>query len=159
MAIGKVRTPIRAFPIPTRICFANPARAFASVENAQAGGVQSQRMCPSCGLITSRQTRCLEIVGRLLGVIMSKLSVHGKPVADYVRRSTTSGEFDEVTYRLMSDGVLLKQTTWTRYGEGRAKRPTSRGPWKIAKVTPRIKANPDLLLSDGFQKKLYPTSV
>jgi hypothetical protein len=25
--------------------------------------------------------------------------------------------------------------------------------WKIAKVTPEIKANRDLLLNDGFQKK------
>jgi hypothetical protein len=29
-------------------------------KNAQAGGYQSQRMCPSCGLITSRQARCLQ---------------------------------------------------------------------------------------------------
>jgi hypothetical protein len=28
--------------------------------NEQMGGLRSQRMCPSCGLITSRQPRCLE---------------------------------------------------------------------------------------------------
>jgi len=28
--------------------------------NEQAGGPRSQRMCPSCGLITSRHARCLE---------------------------------------------------------------------------------------------------
>ncbi|MGA2425250.1 MAG: hypothetical protein ABSG07_14700 [Terriglobales bacterium] len=45
---------------------------------------------------------------------MTKLYVHGEPVADYVGRSTNPGDA-EVTYRLMSDGVLLKQTVWTRY--------------------------------------------
>jgi hypothetical protein len=29
-------------------------------KNAQSGGFQLQRMCPSCGLITSRQARCLQ---------------------------------------------------------------------------------------------------
>ena len=45
---------------------------------------------------------------------MAKLSIHGEPVADYVRRNTHPGEHCEVTYRLMSDGVLLKQMVWTR---------------------------------------------
>jgi len=84
---------------------------------------------------------------------MAKLSIHGEPVADYVRRRTNPGEHCEVTYRLMSDGVLLKQTAWTRNSEARAKQATSKSSWKIAKVTPEIKANPDLLLIHGFEKK------
>ena len=84
---------------------------------------------------------------------MTKLSVHGKPVADYVRRSTNLGKPREVIYRLMSDGVLLKQTVWTRYGETRPKQDAAKSSWKIAKVPPEIKANPDLLLSHGFQKQ------
>jgi hypothetical protein len=84
---------------------------------------------------------------------MAKLSVHGEPVADYVRRSSAAGESRKVIYRLMSDGVLLHQTAWTRYSEARTtKRMTSKSSWKIAKVTTAIKANPDLLLRDGFQK-------
>jgi len=34
---------------------------------------------------------------------MSKLRIHGEPVADYVRRSTNPGEHCEITYRLISD--------------------------------------------------------
>jgi len=77
--------------------------------------------------------------------------VHGEPVADYVRRSTNPGDC-EVTYRLMSDGVLLQQTAWPRR-EARSKRATYKSRWKIAKVTPEIRANPDLLLTHGFQKE------
>jgi hypothetical protein len=84
---------------------------------------------------------------------MVKLYVHGEPVADYVRRSANPGEPCAVTYRLMSDGVLLQQTAWTRYSEGRVKQMMYKSGWKIAKVTPEIKANRDLLLNDGFQKK------
>jgi hypothetical protein len=82
---------------------------------------------------------------------MAKLYVHGEPVADYVQRTTNPGD-PEVTYRLMSDGVLLKQTAWTRYSLVRIKQVTHKSGWKIAKVTPDIRANPDLLLSQGFQK-------
>ena len=53
----------------------------------------------------------------------------------------------------MSDGVLLKRTAWGRYSEARPKQTAYKGSWKIAKVTPEIKANPDLLLTHGFQKK------
>jgi len=84
---------------------------------------------------------------------MAKLCVHGEPVADYVRRSTTPGEPCEVAYRLMSDGVLLKRTVWIRYSEALAKPATYKSRWKIAKLTLEIKANPDLLLSHGFRKK------
>jgi len=38
---------------------------------------------------------------------MSKLSAHGEPIADYVRRSAAAGESRKVIYRLMSDGELL----------------------------------------------------
>jgi hypothetical protein len=51
----------------------------------------------------------------------------------------------------MSDGILMQQTAWTRHKE--AKLGTYKSLWKIAKVTPEIKANPDLLLTQGFQKK------
>ena len=86
---------------------------------------------------------------------MTKLNLHGETVADYVRHSTHSGEYCEVTYRLMSDGVLLQQTLWAR-----SKQAISKSPWKIAKVTPAIKANPDLLLTQGFQKmERYPSSL
>ena len=54
-----------------------------------------------------------------------------------------------MTYRLMSDGVFLEQTVWSKLGPNR--RPHKSG-WEIAKVTPEIKANPDLLLTHGFQK-------
>lgn len=84
---------------------------------------------------------------------MAKLRIHGELVADYVRRSAVRGEPCEVVYRLMSDGVLLKQTAWTRYSEDRVKQMTYRSGWKIARLTPDIMANPDLLLTDGFQKK------
>lgn len=84
-------------------------------------------------------------------VVMARLYVHGEPVADYVRRSTNPGDC-EVTYRLMSDGVLLQQTAWPRR-EARSKRATYKSRWKIAKVTPEIRANPDLLLTHGFQKE------
>ena len=85
-------------------------------------------------------------------VVMAKLSIHGEPVADYVRRSTNPGD-GEVTYRLMSDGVFLKQKVWSRTVKlGPNRRPYKSG-WRIAKVTPEIKANPDLLLTHGFQKK------
>jgi hypothetical protein len=83
---------------------------------------------------------------------MTKLRIHGEPVADYVRRSTNPGEHREVVYRLMSDGVLLKQTAWARHGESRVKQMTHKSGWKVAKVTPDIKDNPDLLLTQGFQK-------
>jgi hypothetical protein len=84
---------------------------------------------------------------------MVKLCIHGEPVADYVRRSTNPGEHCEVTYRLMSDGVLLMQTAWARTVMlGPSRRPYKSG-WKIAKVTPEIKANPDLLLTHGFEEK------
>jgi hypothetical protein len=57
---------------------------------------------------------------------MAKLSVHGEPVADYVRRSAAARESRKIIYRLM--------------------------------FTTAIKANPDLLLRDGFQKwERYPT--
>ena len=93
-----------------------------------------------------------------IGIIMSRLSAHGEPVADYVRRSAAAGESRKVIYRLMSDGELLHQTAWTRYSEARTKQMTSKSDWKIAKVTTAIKANPDLLLRDGFQKReRYPT--
>ena len=84
---------------------------------------------------------------------MAKISVHGEPVADYVRRTTNSVEYCEVTYRLMADGALLQQKSWARYIEGWSKQVTSKSPWEIAKVTPEIKANPDLLLTQGFQKR------
>ena len=92
---------------------------------------------------------------------MTKLNLHGEPVADYVRHSTNSGEYCEVTYRLMSDGVLLKLMAWGRYSEARVKQATSyKSGWKIAKVTLEIKANPDLLLNHGFRKQeRYPTSA
>jgi hypothetical protein len=91
---------------------------------------------------------------------MGKLNLHGEPVADYVRHSTNSGEYCEVTYRLMSDGVLLKLKTWGRHREARPKQTAYKSGWKIAKVTPEIKANPDLLLTHGFRKKeRYPTSL
>ena len=91
---------------------------------------------------------------------MGKLNLHGEPVADYVRHSTDSGEYCEVTYRLMSDGVLLKLKTWGRHREARPKQRAYKSGWKIAKVTHEIKANPDLLLTRGFQKKeRYPTSL
>jgi hypothetical protein len=92
---------------------------------------------------------------------MTKLNPHGEPVADYVRHTTNSGEYCEVTYRLMSDGVLLKLMAWGRYSEARVKQATSyKSGWKIAKVTPEIMASPDLLLTQGFQKKdRYPTSL
>ncbi|MGA2885945.1 MAG: hypothetical protein ABSE80_12455 [Halobacteriota archaeon] len=92
---------------------------------------------------------------------MTKLNLHGEPVADYVRHSTNSGEYCEVTYRLMSDGVLLKLMAWGRYSEARGKPATSyKSGWKIAKVTPEITANPDLLLTQGFQKRArHPTSL
>lgn len=91
---------------------------------------------------------------------MAKLSVHGEPVADYVRHSTDSEKYCEVTYRLMSDGDLLQQKSWTRFIEGWSKQVTSKSPWKIAKVAREIKANPDLLLTQGFQKKeRHPTSL
>ncbi|MGA7171240.1 MAG: hypothetical protein WBX08_18945, partial [Candidatus Sulfotelmatobacter sp.] len=61
---------------------------------------------------------------------MAKISVHGEPIADYVRRSANSGEYCEVTYRLMADGELLHQKSWTRYIEGWSKQVTSRSPWK-----------------------------
>jgi len=84
---------------------------------------------------------------------MAKLSIHGEPVVDYVRHPTNPGEHCEVAYRLMSDGVLLKQTVWTRTVKlGPNRRPCKSG-WKIAKVRPEIMANPDLLLTRGFQKK------
>jgi hypothetical protein len=84
---------------------------------------------------------------------MAKLSIHGEPVADYVRLNTNPGEHCEVTYRLMSDGVLLKQTVWTRTVKlGPNRRPYKSG-WKIAKVRPEITADPDLLLTHGFEKK------
>jgi len=83
---------------------------------------------------------------------MAKLCIHGEPVADYVRRSTNPGEDCAVTCRLMSDGVLLLQTAWPRR-EARSKQATYKSSWKIAKVTPEIKANPDLLLTHGFEKK------
>jgi hypothetical protein len=51
-------------------------------------------------------------------IVMAKLSVHGEPVADYVRRSTNLGDC-EVTCRLMSDGVFLKQTVWSKLGPNR----------------------------------------
>jgi hypothetical protein len=84
---------------------------------------------------------------------MAKLRIHGEPVADYVRRSTNPGEPCDVTYRLMSDGVLLKQTAWARQGKSQVKRLTYKSGWKVAKLTPAITANPDLLLTHGFQKK------
>ncbi len=92
---------------------------------------------------------------------MARLSVHGESVADYIRRSTNLGEYCEVTYRLMSDGVLLQQTSWARYTKVWSRRAISKSPWKVAKVAPEIKANPDLLVTDhGFQKKEhYPTSL
>ena len=92
---------------------------------------------------------------------MARLSVHGETVADYVRRATDSGEYCELTYRLMSDGVLLQQKSWTRYIEGWSKQVTSKSPWRVAKVAPEITANPDLLVTHhGFQKKEhYPTSL
>ncbi|MGB8866992.1 MAG: hypothetical protein WCC71_23110, partial [Candidatus Sulfotelmatobacter sp.] len=63
---------------------------------------------------------------------MTKLNLHGEPVADYVRHSTNSGEYCEVTYRLMSDGVLLKLMAWGRYSEARGKPATSyKSGWKI----------------------------
>jgi len=83
---------------------------------------------------------------------MAELRVHGEPVAEYIRRSTNP-EDCEVTYRLMSDGVLLKQTVWSRTVKlGPNRRPYKSG-WKIAKVMPDIKANPDLLLTHGFHKE------
>ncbi len=92
---------------------------------------------------------------------MARLSVHGDTVANYVRHSTDSGEHCEVTYRLMSDGVLLQQTLWARYSKVWSRQAISKSLWKIAKVTPEIKANPDLLVTyHGFQKKEhYPTSL
>ncbi|MGA2924309.1 MAG: hypothetical protein ABSE28_24700 [Candidatus Sulfotelmatobacter sp.] len=92
---------------------------------------------------------------------MTKLNLHGEPVADYVRHSTNSGEYCELTYRLMSDGVLLKLMAWGQYSEARVKQATSyKSGWRIAKVTPEIMANPDLLLTQGFKKKeRYPTSL
>ena len=58
----------------------------------------------------------------------------------------------------MSDGVLLKLTDWGGCSEARPKQTAYKGSWKIAKVTPEIKANPDLLLTHGFQKKeRHPT--
>jgi hypothetical protein len=60
----------------------------------------------------------------------------------------------------MSDGILLQQTSWTRYSKVWARQAISKSSWKLAKVTPEIKANPDLLLTQGFQKKeRYPTSL
>ena len=41
------------------------------------------------------------------------------PVADHVRHNTNSGEYCEITYRLVSDGVLLKLKTWDRYSDAR----------------------------------------
>ena len=84
---------------------------------------------------------------------MAKLSIHGEPVADYVGRCTNPGKRRAISYRLMSDGVLLKQTFWTRHTGARSKQVTHRSGWKIAKVTPEIRANPDLLLTHGFQKE------
>jgi hypothetical protein len=71
---------------------------------------------------------------------MAKLSIHGEPAAEYFRRSTNP-EDCEVAYRLMSDGVLLKQTVWSRTVKLRPNRRPYKSGWKIAKVTPEIKAN------------------
>jgi hypothetical protein len=90
----------------------------------------------------------------IVGLSMARLSTHGERVADYGRRSTNLGKSREIIYRLMSDGVLLKQTVWSRY---RGARPKQKSPWKIAKVPPEIRANPDLLLTHGFQKEQYLT--
>jgi hypothetical protein len=84
---------------------------------------------------------------------MAKLSIHGEPVAEYVRCSTSPGEPREVCYRLMSDGVFLKQTAWPRTVKLGPNRRRYKSGWKIAKVTPDIKRNPDLLLIQGFQKE------
>jgi hypothetical protein len=74
---------------------------------------------------------------------MVKLSIHGEPVADYVRRSTNPGEHCEVTYRLMSDGVLLMQTAWARTVMlGPSRRPSYKSGWKLAKVTPESRLIP-----------------
>jgi hypothetical protein len=80
---------------------------------------------------------------------MAKLDIHGKTVAEYVRRSTNPGGSCEVTYRLMTDGMLMKRTIWTRTVN--LGQPNNSG-WKSAKVKPEIRANPDLLLIRGFQK-------
>ena len=47
----------------------------------------------------------------------------------------------------MSDGVLLKQTAWSHYTVDRVQQMTYKSGWKVAKVTPDITANPDLLLT------------
>jgi hypothetical protein len=60
----------------------------------------------------------------------------------------------------MADGVLLQQMLWARYSKVWPRQAISKSPWKIAKVTPAIKANPDLLLPQGFQEmERYPTSL
>jgi hypothetical protein len=81
---------------------------------------------------------------------MAKFFVHGEPLADYVRRTTNPGD-PEVTYRLMSDGALLKQTAWPRTVKLGANR-SRKSNWKIAKVKPEIRADLDFLLTQGFQK-------
>ena len=50
----------------------------------------------------------------------------------------------------MTDGVLMKRTIWTR--TAKLAQANNSG-WKNAKVKPEIRANPDLLLNHGFQKK------
>jgi hypothetical protein len=82
---------------------------------------------------------------------MTKLAIHGEQVADYVRRTANPGD-PEVSYRLMSDGVFLKQTAWTCTVKLGPNRRPYKSKWKVAKVTPEIKSNPDLLLTQGFQK-------
>jgi len=89
---------------------------------------------------------------------VARLYVHGHPVIDYVkiRRGKELGpnradeEYDESTYRLMSDGKLLKQYRSGWVHEGKIMK-TSSG-WKIAKVKPEIATNPDHLIELGFKK-------
>ncbi len=70
-----------------------------------------------------------------------------------------SGEHCEVTYRMMADGILLQQISWARYSTVSFKQAISKSPWNLAKVTAAIKANPDLLLTQGFHKmERYPSS-
>ena len=72
---------------------------------------------------------------------------------DYVRHSTDSGKCCDITYRLMSDGILLQQTSWPRYSKVRARQAISKSSRKIAKVTTEIKANPDLLLTQDSKRR------
>ena len=82
--------------------------------------------------------------------------MHGKSVADYVRRSTGSAESREVVYRVVSYGLLPKQAPWTRHREACAEQIPSNSDWTIAKITASIRANLDLLTECRVPQRAIP---